>query len=437
MKAKVTALFLIGFSLLVSNAAAFAQFIPIYNRESDGLTGPVSSIITADRQGLTKDRYDKQGNLLERIRNSFWHDSKSNKKRQSFDHRLVFSYNDIGELTKYEVYDSKGIFSGYNQIMLYERDKDGKLNSVNDVEYIYPVLPTSNKAFAPKSGPAKEGDIGVTIHSYHYDKTGKLRTIETHLTQSSRTAENAEKMLKEYRYDTFGNIVEITFTKTDGSTEKYMSYRYDDDNNLIERVRHFENQRDIYREDFAKQHDYKNDRFFYFGENIFRDDKLVQRRFYYLEDYDCEIIGGGLPWLTWDDLNIPEGCNPFLIVRSGDIVVLDHGADVWAIAIYKKDGSLGQEAKHFFDQYGNETRFILKDAEGPILDEILTKYEYDSYGNWLKKAIKGLWIGTGKNLGRITSTIYSVPKYDGTHVQTRMPKNNDWITTTRTIFYYE
>lgn len=203
--------------------------------------------------------YDEKGNLTEHL---FY------TSRGAIDRKYVYEYDGKGNIIKNEAYD---VFGDLRNRQFSEYDEFGniveakvfniKLNDYNKVEFIYD----------------KDGNL-LEKTTYDPDDTVIEKTVNEYdssgvLLHTIRYGKGERVQEKDYfQYDSLGNKIKMTMD-IPGTLPKFYTYKYDENNNMIEeRSVHY-----IKRYAFDKDNNV-------LMEEVYDKDEYLQTRFQYFYD---------------------------------------------------------------------------------------------------------------------------------------------------------
>ncbi len=320
-----------------------------WTRDLNLIRWPVTRCLTA--------RYDKRGNLLERI---YYNEYGSIKKR------LICTYDEEGNLLEKKEVDAKGSLLS-REVKSY--DSRGRMTSETAYDkggrFSYSWFSKYNdKGNVLEKTIYHVPDLLAYRQIYAYDEKGKLQQI----VHSGRDGKTRQRVI--YRYNHSERLIGEFRQQADGTIFDIKANIYDGAGNLIKEISRsksrWEETKYYHTVDIDGKKREVNERLEYDSAG-----SLIER---YVSTYDKN--GNEIKWEHFDASNKRT---------LRDINTFDsQGNMVRKVGEYfEPDGSVSGKTVVTYDSKGSLTNQITYDADGSVSWDYRLDFTYDVFGNWI------------------------------------------------------
>lgn len=390
------------------------------------------------RRDINSYAYDVEDHILEIISTNltwygYWWKYKYDTNNNLIEHTQLgqgiitqYFYDVKGHIIEEKHYDRDGIVTIY-RIYTYDEygnvvddiqyDKNGNIEFERPWNYIY-----SDNGLVLEKSRIYEIESGITGigFKYEYDSNNRLfKEIQGGYLQNG-IWEYTGDYARQYEYDELGRLQHIIYIYN-GMQKSKTEYKYNENGKLYELIIYEENftAHTFYYyndnghviEEIHTRDNYDGSRLFY--NYVYNDDKITEKYLYTAKgdivtkyEYTGSTVSKIIRKYYKEDNKTVDRIETNYFDRDDnltEITLLFVDQNILNRTVYKyhTNGILEQSVEYDYDgnerqilrydDKDNEIENIIYDNEGNIAQKNAIDYDYDSYGNWIKKTHK-IWV---------------------------------------------
>ncbi len=268
--------------------------------------------------------------------------------------------------TSLEEYNLKGRVSSIREFSYTAQEKNGKIQKLNPNSTMLYIFNNNGNILDFVVYNDDSNSVvyakGAIVHKYTYKYNNKQNLI---MEISKHPNSGFSNSVKKYKYDNQGNLLEMSeFDSDNGLIEKDI-YKYDWNSNLKEKTEYDSNE--VLKQKHIYKYDDKGNKI---EELVYDSDMNLDRNIFYRYDKEGNIIS-------------KTSINSSGISTASE--KYDSNGNKIELISCDPDGRLAIKYNFEYNLNGDEIVFKNYIAMTNYHQTYFSKYEYDKYGNWIKR----------------------------------------------------